>query len=374
MSSASNVDVWFETQFAAALEELDNDSTPGYCQLTTFGSTNGEILGWDGVGYNPERLSLFKSLVRGRFDNLLGGNMVADNIKVFVKQEPLKFKKLLEGRVRLISAVSLLDTMVDRVLLGWLGRRLLATVGSTPCLVGWSPVRGGWVQLSDRFKNTPVVCIDKEAWDWTVPGFLVDMWYDVVVELAVGAPSWWKRMVKARFGLLFERAVFQFEDGTVVHQEGKGVMKSGCYLTIILNSLGQSLLHYLTNIRMGRSPSFKQPYTIGDDTVQESFDGLIEYVRLMEQMGPVLKGAKVQHFVEFAGFAFDGKSCWPAYWQKHLFNLAHSDHLVETLQSYQYLYVHEPVMYEFLRRVAGEVSPEALLPRAVALDIMDYSN
>lgn len=328
-------------------------------------------MGWDGLTYDPIRVETAKQLVRARFGALLAGQEIADDLKVFVKQEPHKEKKILEGRFRLISAVSLIDTFVDRILFGWLGRKVLQTAGRTPCLVGWSPVRGGWIQLNDRFKGIPVVCIDKEAWDWTVPAYLVDMWESFLTELPIGAPDWWKKMVKTRLKLLFEKPYFQFEDGTRVRQEVKGIMKSGCYLTIILNSLSQSLLHYLTMARLGKPLNYKQPYTIGDDTVQESFPELREYVEVMEQLGPVLKGAKVQHFVEFAGFAFDGKTCWPAYWQKHLFNMAHAEHLSETLKSYQYLYVHEPVMYEFVVRVAKEVDPDSVIPRLVALDIMD---
>lgn len=356
------------------MDELDNDSTPGYCQLKDFGTTNGEILGWDGLNYDVERVDLVRTIVRSRFDRLLAGKLEADDLKVFVKQEAHKLKKLQEGRVRLISAVSLIDTFIDRILFGWLGRRVLDTAGRTPCLVGWSPVRGGWVQLNDRFKNAPVVCIDKEAWDWTVPGYLVDMWEDVLQELAVGAAPWWRELVNRRFTMLFEKPVFQFEDGTRVRQTVRGVMKSGCYLTIILNSLSQSLLHYLTNERLGKPMAKHQPYTIGDDTVQDSFPELREYVETMEKLGPKLKGAKVQHFVEFAGFAFDGKVCWPAYWQKHLFNLAHSKQLGDVLRSYQYLYVHEPVMYKFVVDVAREVDPDSVIPRMVALDIMDMPN
>lgn len=312
-----------------------------------------------------------KSIVWVRFSQLLNGIEHADNIKVFVKQEAHKAKKLEAGDVRLISAVSLLDTLIDRVLLGWLNRAVLNNVGRTPCLVGWSPVKGGWIQLNERFRNKPVVCMDRSAWDWTVKGYLVEMWLDVIINLAVGAPSWWVDMVRLRFRLLFTKAVFQFEDGTVVEQAVKGIMKSGCFLTIILNSLSQSLIHYLAMHRIGKQMSYCEPYTIGDDTVQDGFPEIVEYARQTELLGPTLKGVKIRHFVEFAGFAFDGKVCWPAYWQKHLFNMAHSADIKGTVQSYQYLYVHEPEMYDFIVKVARELGPECVLPKIEALSIMD---
>lgn len=339
--------------------------------MSVYGSNNGEILGWNGLSYDEQRVSIVKEIVRARFDKLLAGELRFDNIKVFVKQEAHKLKKLENGDYRLISAVSLIDTFIDRILLGWLGRIVVQTAGQTPCLVGWSPVRGGWHQLSDRFRNKPVVCLDRSAWDWTVQGYLVDMWYEFICGLAINAPQWWRDMVRLRFEALFDKAIFQFEDGTIVHQERRGVMKSGCYLTIILNSVSQSMLHYLANARCGQPMAQNQPYTIGDDTVQDSFDYLQEYAERLEELGPILKGVKVRHFVEFAGFAYDGKTCWPAYWQKHLFNLAHTTELAATLESYQYLYVHEPVMYRFICKIASELGPERVLPRIVALDIMD---
>lgn len=331
-------------------------------------------MGWDGLRHDPERVSIVKSVVRARFDALMSGQRVRDDLKVFVKQEAHKKSKLAEGRDRLISAVSLVDTFIDRILFGWMARNELKTCGKTPCMVGWSPVRGGWRQLLDRFKNLPVVCLDKRAWDWTVLGYMVDLWLQFLLELPVNPPQWWKDMVALRLSLLFDDPWFQFSDGTRVQQGVRGIMKSGCFLTILLNSVSQSLLHYIANIRRGRPPGERQPYTLGDDTVQDAMPDLQAYVAELEKLGARVKGAKVRNWVEFAGFAFDGQTCWPAYWQKHLWNMAHTDQLVDVLRSYQYLYVHEPVMSAFIQRVAREVGPHAVMPRAIALDIMDYPN
>lgn len=349
-------------------------STPGYCVLSSMGTTNAEIFGWNGLTMDLERKNFVRDCVRLRFNALLNGEEVRDDLKVFVKQEPHKQSKIDEGRYRLISAVSLIDTFVDRILFAWLARNVLETVGQTPCLVGWSPVRGGWRKIQRRFRNEPVVCLDRSAWDWTVQGYLVDMWVEFLLELPVNAPKWWVDMVRLRFKLLFDDPWFRFEDGTRVQQGTRGIMKSGCFLTIILNSLSQSLLHYLANDRCGQSMTANQPYTIGDDTVQDSFGWLKEYVDELGKLGITVKGAKVQNWVEFAGFAFDGQTCYPAYWQKHLFNMSHTQQLSEVLQSYQYLYVNEPVMYSFCCRVARELGPQAVLPRMIASEIMNMPN
>lgn len=268
-------------------------------------------------------------------------------------------------------AVSLTDTIVDRILFGWLGRNVLSTCARTPCAVGWSPVRGGWRDIVKQYVGEDVVALDKEAWDWTVQGWLVDMWKEIIKTLAFQHADWWSDMVDVRFEMLFSRAVFQFQDGTQVLQETEGIMKSGCYLTIILNSLSQSLLHYVASVRIGRNPDLDQPKCMGDDTIQKWFPRFDDYVEQIERLGAIVKPYEVRKWVEFAGFVFDEK-CWPAYWQKHLFNLAHSDNLAETIHDYQYLYVHEPVMTNFLRLVAAELGPEHVMPRQIALDLMDF--
>nr|QRW42396.1 MAG: RNA-dependent RNA polymerase [Guadeloupe mosquito virus]QRW42398.1 MAG: RNA-dependent RNA polymerase [Guadeloupe mosquito virus]QRW42400.1 MAG: RNA-dependent RNA polymerase [Guadeloupe mosquito virus]QRW42404.1 MAG: RNA-dependent RNA polymerase [Guadeloupe mosquito virus]QRW42406.1 MAG: RNA-dependent RNA polymerase [Guadeloupe mosquito virus] len=374
LTSAADPHKWFDREFNKALEEIDMDSTPGYCILTLLGSTNAQIFGWNGICCDPDRVSMVREHVKLRFNELLAGKAVSDCIKVFVKQEPHKMKKIQEGTYRLISAVSLIDTFIDRILFAWIARAQMDSVGETPCLIGWSPVRGGWRKIVNRFGNQAVNCLDRSAWDWTVQGYLVDLWILFLENLPVNPPDWWLKMMKLRFKLLFEEVWFQFEDGTRVKQATRGVMKSGCYLTILLNSLSQSLLHYVVNSRCGKPMTMKQPYSIGDDTVQEAMDWLLDYVRHLEILGITVKGAKVQHWVEFAGFCFDGKTCYPAYWQKHLFNLKYTQNLGETLRSYQYLYVNEPVMYEFVCRVARELGPRFVLPKIEALDIMNQPN
>lgn len=344
------------------------NSTPGCCILAKLGSTNAQVFKWDGVSMDPDRLTYVRAVVRQRMLSLLE-NPVADPLNVFVKPEPHSAKKMEEGRYRLISAVSLVDTLVDRVLFGWLGRAALETVGRTPCLVGWSPISGGWRQLKALYRGR-VLCLDKSAWDWSVQSWMVDMWRSFVKQLAYGHSDWWGRMVDERFRLLFEDATFQFKDGTRVSQGSPGIMKSGCYLTIILNSVGQSFVHYLANMAIGKEPTQGQPHTIGDDTVQSATEDIDDYVRAIKDLGFRVKGARVRDNPEFAGFCF-GSTCWPAYWQKHLFSLTYVDDLEEVLRSYMPLYVNEPVMFNLLRRVAFELNPATVLTVGECREIMN---
>nr|QQO81419.1 RNA-dependent RNA polymerase [Soybean thrips sobemo-like virus 9] len=368
------MDSWFEGEFNKAVSEISMDSSPGLCQFSVLGSTNADVFGYDKTdrmpACDPERLQMVKWAVRHRMNQLLLDNYESDNINVFVKPEPHKNAKLETGRLRLISAVSLVDTMIDRVLFGWLQRKALTVVGRTPCLTGWTPLRGGWRYVYDRFKNKRVCCLDKSSWDWTVQGYMVDLWKEFIKELCVGAPPEWEVLMEARFKILFEEAVFEFKDGSQVKQGTKGIMKSGCLLTLLMNSVGQSMLHYLASDRVGRNPMSCQPITIGDDTTQESFDELPEYVEQIARLGAKVKGFKVQNWVEFIGFAFAHDTCFPAYWQKHLFKLQYCD-LSDSIMSYQVLYANEPVMFKLVQDLAVEVDTEQVVSERYAKRIFN---
>lgn len=338
-------------------------STPGYCVLSKWGTTIGEALGWDGIRCDPTRLEYFRSLVKYRWDLMMSGRLDFDNIKTFVKQEPHKASKIAEGRFRLISAVSVVDTMIDRILFSVWHRRALETVGETPCLLGWSPLKGGYRFLQRRYRGRNL-CLDKSLWDWTVTPQMVYLWYWFVINLANNPPQWWKDMVLMRFKALYRDARFEFSDGVVVVQPGWGIQKSGCFLTLILNSVGQSFCHYLANHAMGRDPQENEPHAIGDDTIQPDFPDVEAYVEEIQRLGYTVKEVNRLDYIEFAGFIVKDDVCWPSYWQKHCYLLQRVDPRVEveTLDSYQRIYAFEPLMLAVIQANLGRIDPSRVIP------------
>lgn len=359
------MDDWIAASFDKRVGELNLQASVGKCALSKYGSTIGNALGFDGIKFCPERLNLFKIVVRDRIHSLIDGPGDADDIYCFVKQEPHKTKKLEEGRYRLISAVSMVDTMVDRMVFGDLADKVLKSVGSTPIMIGWTPLQGGYRLLRDLLPGK-VLCVDKSSWDWTVPFWMTECWLDIVLQLCNQSPPFWERLVRQRFRMLFQDAVFQFSDGTRVRQEVPGVMKSGCFLTIILNSVGQLLLHYMICEDLGIEPEGCVPYCMGDDTAQMTMSPMCDYIERFGYYGFKVKEAKVLDWIEFAGFMVDDKT-WPVYWQKHLFNLQHADPklLPEMLEGYQMLYAQEPAMLDFVQNIMIKICPSKVLPRDV---------
>nr|WKV33674.1 MAG: RNA-dependent RNA polymerase [Riboviria sp.] len=316
--------------------------------------------------FDPAKLKEFETLVRTRCELLISGEGYSDPLKVFVKPEPHKLKKVEEGRLRLISAVSLIDTMVDRIAFGWLHDNALASFPATPIMCGWSPANGGWRLI--RYNSDDVMCVDKSSWDWTLQEWIVDALEDFVLELGEMLPPEARKLVKARFVQLFKESVFGFIDGTVAKQKGVGIMKSGCFMTLLFNSVSQLLLHSVVCKQMSISPK-PWPKCLGDDTIQQLVPDVEQYVGLMGKLGCTLKVKTGE--VEFAGFRFSKTTCVPAYTKKHLFKLAYSNNFCELLVAMQLLYAHSPSMTALLRKIAiTSGNPTALVSRTRAFKLL----
>lgn len=339
------------------------------CVLAHYGTTIGQIFGWDGMKVDPERYRLVLNVVKTRYNQLLQGVRISDPINVFVKREPHKISKLEAEAYRLISGVSLVDSLVDRILFGWILRRMLSTVGKNPSMVGWSPVRGGWKFLKQYFAGKTLACLDKSSWDWTVQEWMIQAFMEFVLSLPVQPPDWWRHMVEMRFVELFYKARYRFKDGTEVVQNEWGIQKSGSLLTILMNTVLQFILHLVVD------PTDEQVKIkiMGDDTVQEVPDDIQNYVSEVRKLGPRIKEVKVMDWIEFAGFNQYEQTCIPAYWKKHLFILKYAENPIQTLQSYQILYSHDPVMFAFVERELMALGGEPY-PRKWCRAIMDVSD
>nr|QIJ70118.1 RNA-dependent RNA polymerase [Jeffords solemo-like virus] len=345
------VNEWFNRTFTRSLLEIDLASIPGNCPLTRLGSTMREVLGFDGVSFDPERVYVLRHYVLKRFIDLLDGEKSADPIKVFIKQEPHKRQKLDEGRLRLISAVSIVDTMVDRMLFCDIFDAVKKTPLRTPVAIGWTPLATGSAYLKAHFKGH-TFDTDKKYWDWTFPWWLLADCYTTLIDRPE-FPVWKRRVAYQRFYMLYRYAVFSFPDGSMVAQKGDGIQKSGCFLTLLLNSLGQWHLHALAELNIG----VKVPMvTFGDDVTQLSTPHNNDFVKYYESLGFVVKSS-LNEDIEFCGFhIYSAARFLPAYKDKHIFMLRHltldPEIATQTLQSYQYIYWYDKPFLALIRSIA----------------------
>lgn len=330
------------THFERAVNRLHWQSSPGYPYLLN-GTTNGDFF-----GYGTDRFETMKDYVWDLVSMRIRGGE-PDHIRLFIKPEPLKLKKIEEERYRLISSVSVVDQILDHMLFDECNDAFLENHQNIPNKAGWSPYVGGW-RMMPRPRKTAV---DKKTWDWSVRVWLLEMDLQFRMEMCENMNERWKQLASMRYQQLFLNPTFITSGGLVLRQLQAGVMKSGCVNTISSNSSMQVMLHILVCLVLKIPIDWIM--SLGDDTLQENVERMREYVDELE------KYCHVKHYVnanEFAGFRF-GKTIEPLYNGKHAFQLSHLDekYLNEVSRSYVLMY-HRSVDAEFIRKLFTDLGAE----------------
>lgn len=317
---------------------------------------------------NHEMIMTLKEMVKMRMEELDYGNLVCDPIKVFIKREPHKAEKVRDERYRIISAVSLVDTMIDRILF----RNFCDTLHDAegPASNSFQPLNGGYTWIRRRFHGKRVLSLDKKSWDWTMSEWVIKACLMLILRLAwFDDPLFkdrWRRLAQARFTCLYRDAVFQFPDGSKVQQAFWGIQKSGCYLTLVLNSLSQWLMCVAADPEIDTEDPFLAYLSQGDDESREVPRDVEGYIKRLQELGCKVKEYHVSEpneSFEFCGFIFPRRGLpIPAYENKHMFNIAHMQVGLEvsTLMSYQLLYLGVPRIWNRITRLLRAYDPAAV--------------
>ncbi|APG75808.1 hypothetical protein 2 [Hubei diptera virus 12] len=331
------------THYLRALDRLEMSSSPGYPYMRRA-PTNRDLFKVDDVGNkNSDVVLIFWDIVRRRLEEL--GD--ADPIRLFIKQEPHKQKKLDDGRFRLISSVSVVDQIIDHMLFAEMNDQMTQNWIRNPIKIGWTPVKGGW----RAFPPGKRVAVDKSHWDWTVSLWMLDCVLQLRGELCVTRGELfdkWLLLAKYRYSELFDGPLFITSGGVLLRQKVPGVQKSGCVNTLADNSLMQWILHARVMLEHGLNPHDVDMWVMGDDTsqsaiVKDYIDWLGEYCVVKEsQIAP-----------EFCGFRFmEAGRVEPLYKGKHAFNLLHMDdkYATDIANSYSLLY-HRSTHRDWMRNL-----------------------
>nr|QQO81413.1 RNA-dependent RNA polymerase [Soybean thrips sobemo-like virus 6] len=265
----------------------------------------------------------------------------SDPIKLFVKDEPHSENKLAEKRFRLIHCLSLEDQVIDRLLFApWFGVELRDPLKVTQ-KAGWSPIPEGYRQLTSAFPLDLSVAIDKTAWDWTMPSWVVRAYLMAKYNQCTDKSERYWRLVLWRFQhVVGPCALMQLPEGACFSQTDWGLMKSGWLLTLSMNSAAQAFQHAVAWRRMGRTDPVPYIWAMGDDLlIRSAMKGDFQYyLDALSTTGCIVK--KLEFSREFSGFTFTEGEVEPLYPGKHKFILKHAaDEVVgEILLSYQLIY------------------------------------
>jgi hypothetical protein len=164
---------------------------------------------------------------------------LCDPVRLFVKQEPHPSRKIREGRFRLISSVSLIDQLVERMLFGYQNRLEISRWKSCPSKPGMGlsqahQAEAVWEYAAYRATKSPAAEADISGFDWSVQHW--ELMEDCEMRIVLGdfGPLAAKA-ARNRFTCL-ANSVFQLSDGTLIAQGLPGLMKSGSYCTSSSNS------------------------------------------------------------------------------------------------------------------------------------------
>jgi hypothetical protein len=245
-----------------------------------------------------------------------------DAVYLFVKNEPHAEEKLKHNRLRLIMSISLVDNLVERVLFHRQNKLEIAMCDDITFKPGMGLHDAGMQSLYswflEREAEYPLCSTDVSAWDWSIPGWLLDMAGDYRLSLATDQGAFAK-LVRCHYHTLSYKT-FQTPDGKLYAQTLPGIQASGSYNTSSDNSHMRHMLATLAQLRSGLTPtSAVEGAQMGDDAIERDVPGLKESY---ESFGFRVKGIETQlpgHF-SFCSTAFEGN--WmgkPENWGKTLF-------------------------------------------------------
>lgn len=275
----------FEDLLSRALGDVVQTASPG-TPLNVLGVSNGEVL--------QSHVFLVKEAVRARVKLLSSTTPMelrkldavelvqrgfCDPIRLFVKQEPHSIEKVRLRRFRLISSVSLIDQLVERVLFGEQNRTEIDSWWKIPSKPGMGISQDE--QLSKLWsivqKQFPVVSTDMSGWDWSVQGWEYDALGEIQLRLTSTTVGPYAFAVTNRVRCL-SLAVFSLSSGLLIEQIVPGVMKSGSYITSSGNSKIRSLA--------ARLVGSKWNIAMGDDCVELPVD---DHIARYAVLGHVVK-------------------------------------------------------------------------------------
>lgn len=320
---------WNDSDIAAAVAEICESNvnlkaSPGV-PLSIFGQTNGAVLGthqefvvW-AVVERIEALSKVDLSSSSYTPKELVELGYCDPVRLFVKQEPHAMRKIKEGRFRLISSVSLVDQLVERLIFGPQNQLEIQRWRNIPSKPGmglslYEQAISIWRELQTYHDRHPAAEADISGFDWSVQSW--ELWADLAIRMELGDfGSKLRRAAMSRF-YCFMNSVFQLSDGTLVEQGLPGLMKSGSYCTSSTNSRVRCLMAELIGA----------PWCIamGDDSVEGYVRGAKErYLELGHRCKDYIpcetdsEGALRR--VNFCSHELSEEGFWLTSWPKTLF-------------------------------------------------------
>lgn len=169
---------------------------------------------------------------------------LVDPVRLFIKNEPHSREKVDSGRLRLVSSVSMIDELIERLLFGPQNEAEIKEWKTCLSKPGMGLSQDS--QAASLFENAAPHLkrgkkSDVSGWDWCFKSWLYDADLKMRARLNNGFGTVWHTLAKCRFECM-KWTLFATSSGRVFAQMKPGIMLSGSYLTSSTNSRGRVLL------------------------------------------------------------------------------------------------------------------------------------
>lgn len=277
------------------------------------------------------------------------------DLKAFNKSEPTKKSKLAQGMPRIIVGLPLHKLLKHASVFKNLAFSMTDNWKKSPVKYAFAHGNAGHIEnLAQWLGRGKLQESDKKNWDYMFQEWCFVACRKIVQELAVRPLNMPEEEfaqylvdVEAAFAEICVNSRYRTSSGHVYSPKANGIMKSGWFLTIVVNSMAQITLNTLVLMRLGCTDEEildKHKIVAGGDDVLQTLDGidLVEYAKIAARLG-----MPIEEFVERESFA------------KCEF-FSHEIMLDELTGSWKFLPVRFSKHIENLKKVKTEDLPQAL--------------
>lgn len=301
--------------------DLNKDSSPGY-PFNQLAPNNGKLFEkhggfvWSTVCSSFNQAIRFGDKVFDMNPQQLVENGICDPVKVFIKEEPHSMKKILAGKLRIISSVSIRDQIKTRLLCSLQNQHEIAMWERCPGKPGMGLHDDGLEVISALFsswlnKYGSVLETDVSGWDWSVKDWELFMDAEQRVKLAGAKPNGLFAFLVRVHAHCVANSVYVTPDGDMFSQVIPGAQLSGDYNTSSTNGhmrviatlvarlwgTGRVLCEHEGKYEIGVA-------AMGDDSVEVETPGIQEGLELIGHSVKLVKPSTTLEGVEFCSQVF----------------------------------------------------------------------
>jgi hypothetical protein len=296
------------------LMEIKRTSSPGFPDGANGFSTNGQVIDKLGSKYIIDKvlakinrmLSHFEATgFNGAYEDFFDKNpidwkeelgaadTIMEPIRTFVKCEPTTYKKISTDTGRIISSVSLYDALLARALYSHSTTKQIGNYGKLPIKIGMSPFNGTAGNFVREYSPGKLnakglyVSTDKSKQDFRQPRPMFELLAEHYTNITIPSTGYnhdeimkdptldkdyylWFRVHSVHFKAL-SKCLFITSRGYIYEQIDGGMIKSGHFLTLDMNSVAQLIICFMRRFRDHASCDGNL-LSLGDDLIEEIHD------------------------------------------------------------------------------------------------------